>query len=288
MGVDARILVKITKPESWLTPEELRRKSAMLTAVIGSNKFFLEPEENRHALSFVKDEQAKWAAKYPNEYQEFDPNGPAIYGQDGPDVVAKPNEQFIECHVWGRFYGEGYARGDWQSLSFIMMWLIFNIPDCEVWYGGDSGGCELEKMTSPRMKEMTQFYLTSGNESYWMNEKCQYTCEFCGIGIVNSGGGGEVGFYHCNSCGGQPLVAGGDHRGRFSRSGSGNPTVVSKYDPDTDREMNEATACFTISDQMRDGTRPVYPFDGIFRIKYPYEAPADPKQLSAGTKLIEG
>jgi ribosomal protein L37AE/L43A len=182
--------------------------SARLTNVIGPEYFFLRPEEDRHALSFVLEETRKWAVKYPDEYPNFSLNGPAIYSQDGDDIVAEPNEQFLEVHVGGRYYGEDYARGDWKSLSWIMLWCIFNIPDCEVWYGGDSSGICAERMTSGRMNQMTKYYLTEGNDAYWMNSKTQYSCEFCGSGVTCSGGGGGIGFWHCDSCGTQWITNG--------------------------------------------------------------------------------
>ena len=292
MGVDARILIKIIKPESWLNPTSLRQLSAQLTNVIGPEFFFLRPEENRHALSFVLEETRRWAEKYPEDFSRFDPNGPAIWSQDGDDIVAEPNEQFIEVHVGGRYYGENYARGDWKSLSWIMMWCIFNIPDCEVWYGGDSSGICAEHMTSRRMNKMTKYFLTMGGDEYWMNKPGQYTCEFCNTKVINSGGGAECGFYHCDSCGSQ-WVTNGNHSGSFSRPTYKNPpTLVTIYDRyGTDRDMKDGLASFDISKQMSEGTRKMYPFDGVFRQKYPYvpteaevqkELPAPSKLLAAG------
>ena len=119
--------------------------------MIGHENFFLDPEKNRHAISLCIDDYAR----YPDEYEEatgkpYDPAGPAIFGQDSaenPYIIAKPNEQFIEVHVWSRYYGEDYARGDWKTLSFILMWCVFNIPECEVWYGG--GRRILDEQTGP-------------------------------------------------------------------------------------------------------------------------------------------
>ena len=286
MGVDTRILIKIVKPESWVNPTQLRQLSAQLTSVIGHEKFFLRPEENRHALSFVLEETRKWAEKYPKEYPDFDGNK-AVWSQDGPDIVAEPNEQFIECHVWSRYYHEHYARGDWQALSFIMMWLTFNIKDSEIWYGGDSSGCCAELMTADRMRELTKFYLTTGNETYWMNSKCLYKCEFCNCGVVNSGGGQDAGFYHCESCGSQWVTTG--VMGRFSPAAIHDNMQVTKYDPNgEDRDMkSDGMASFEIHRQIDEGKRKMYPFDGIFRQKYPYEAPKKKRQLKAPAKMID-
>ena len=285
MGVDARILIKITNPESWLNSEQLRRLSAQLTSCIGPDNFFLRPEENRHALSFVLDDTIKYAEKYGGD--SVNPNV-AVWSQDGDDIVAEPNEQFIECHVSHRYYGEDYARGDWKTLSFTLMWCLFNIPNCEVWYGGDSSGICAKHMTAERMNQMTRYYLTSGNDEYWMNKKGWYKCEFCGCGIVNSGGGAEVGFYHCSSCNSQ-WVTNGNHTGSFMHPTTVQPpTMVTKYDSyGTDREMKDGMASFDISGQMKAGTRKMYPFDGVFRQKYPYVKASKPKRLKGATLLLK-
>jgi hypothetical protein len=284
MGVDARILIKIVKPESWLNSTQLRRLSAQLTSVIGPDNFFLRPEENRHAISFVLEENRKWAKKYPKDYPNFNPNE-TVYSQDGDDIVAEPNEQFLEVHVSDRYYGEDYARGDWKTLSFILMWCVFNIPDSEIWYGGDSSGLCAEHMTSERMNRMTRYYLTSGNDEYWMNKKGQYICEFCGCCVVNSGGGAEVGFYHCGSCNSQ-WVTNGNHSGSFLQNVQP-PTMVTKYDPyGEDREMKNGMASFDISSQMKAGIRKMYPFDGVFRQTYPHVKTSKPKRLKSATPLL--
>jgi ribosomal protein L37AE/L43A len=278
MGVDARILLKITNPASWIkSPEQLRQLSARLTSVIGHDNFLMKADDDRHALTFVLEETRKWAEKYPDDYPNFDPKV-AVYSQDGDDVIAQPNEQFIEVHTFHRYYGEDYARGDWKTLSWIMLWCVYNIPDCEVWYGGDSSGICVERMTPERMQEMTRYYLTKGNDEYWMNGKSIYKCEFCQCGVVNSGGGGEVAFWHCDSCGSQWVTKGGRY----------DPTMVTKYDPyGVDREMKDPMATFAISDQIRQGTRKLYPFDGTFHAKYPYVAAEKPKELDAPAKQIE-
>jgi ribosomal protein L37AE/L43A len=295
MGVDAQILLKITNPASWVDPVQLRQLSARLTNVIGHEQFFLRPEENRHALSFTIDENAK----YPDEYEEihgkpFDRSAPAIYSQDGDDIVAKPNEQFIELHIFGRYYHEDYARGDWKTLSWIMLWCVYNIPDCEVWYGGDSSGCVAELMTPERMNKMTKYYLTRGNDDYWMNEKTLYRCDFCGCGVVQNGGSNTVGFWTCNSCGSQWVTSSNPRNGSASKFGGSRvavPELVTKYDPSgEDHDLGDGFASFGISEQITKGTRKMYPFDGVFHSKYPYVAPvqidAATKQLGAAAKQL--
>jgi len=197
--------------------------------------------------------------------QPYNSNGPAIFSQDSnkePYIIAKPNEQFLEVHLWSRYYGETYARGDWTNIFFVLMWCISNIPDCEVWYGGDSSGVCLELMTFQRLKAITQFYLTSGHGTYWMNKKNEYKflCEFCNCSVVNSGGGGDRSFWHCDSCGSQWVVV---SLNRFAA------TRITKYNPDgEDHNFKNGMALFDISSQIEAGTRTLFPFDGVFHKKY--------------------
>ncbi len=286
MGVDARILVKITKPESWMDAATLRRYAARLTSVIGHDHFFLEPDKNRHALSFVIDQNAR----YPDEFEEyhgrpFDPAGPAMFGQDSneePYLIAQENEQFIECDLFSRYYSEDYARGDWKMLFFVLMWLVYNIPDCEVWYGGDSSGCTMEHMTADRMNELTKFYMTSGNDTYWMNTKSSGLCEFCTIGVVHSGGGGGEEFYHCDGCGQHWVIS------REDRHDKGTITRWGDEEGETKYNMNGMVS-FTMSEGIRSGKRKMYPFDGTFRSKYPYVYKStDIPTLPPATKQIAG
>jgi hypothetical protein len=286
MGVDAEILLKITDPESWLNSTQLRQLSARLTSVIGPDAFLLQPDQNRHALSFCSDDYAK----YPDEYEEitgipYTADAPAIFGQDSneePFLIAKPNEQFIEVHLFSRYYGEGYERGDWKTISWVMMWCIFNVPNCEVWYGGDSSGITMEQMTSERMAEMTRHFLTSNGGEYMRHYKTAHKCEFCDCGVLNLGGSGysaaiAVKFWQCESCDSQWVTR---HESQFG------PVTVTKYDKyGTDRDLKDGLASFGISSQISDGTRTMYPFDGTFRQKYPH-ATEEQKQLAAPAKQI--
>lgn len=264
MGVDARILLKITNPTSWVDSKQLRQISARLADTIGYREFFIDPEKDRHAISFVSDDHVK----YPEDYEQvmgkpYVHGAPAVWFQDGDEIIAQPNEQFLEVHLYSRYYGEEYARGDWTKIFFVLMWCVYNIPNVEVWYGGDSSGICAEHMTSERMNRMTQFYLTSGNETYWMNQKTEFKCDFCQRGVVNSGGGGTSEFYHCDSCGGEWYVE--------REHGLVPKRQVTRWgDEPTDDKYSEKIKSFEMSSQVKEGKRSLYPFDGTFRIKYPF------------------
>lgn len=66
-----------------------------------------------------------------------------------------------------RFYGPGYARGPWPTLSAVLM-LLLNSPDVEtVWYCGDSGGEETEEAwTVGKQAEYTAYFVQHGRREY--------------------------------------------------------------------------------------------------------------------------
>jgi hypothetical protein len=264
MGVDTRILIKVTDPDEWLDAASLRSLSTKLTSIIGADHFFLQPEKDRHALSFVEEKFRHYTTKYPDDFQDDDgkplypPGHPVVFWQDGDDIVAQPNEQFLECHMGTRYYGEGYARGDWKTISFVLKWLLLNIPSSEVWYGGDSSGCVLEKMTTRRINAITKFFFDSGHETYsrHFNRGPSYKCQFCQCNVSDTGGGGDISFWYCPGC---------DSNWVTYNSTRGNPETVTKYDRyGIDRELKDFDAVFQISSQMKAGKRKVQPFNGVF------------------------
>lgn len=259
MGVDARILLKITDPNHWLDAEELRHHSARLASVIGHSYFFIDPKENRHTLAFVRDQFLEYledtnATRIEEGLEPYSADDVVYNG-----IVAKGNEQFIEVNVWSRYYGEGYPRGDWKLLYFVILWCLYNIPSCEVWYGGDDSE-DMEQMTPEVLASMSRYYLTTGHDEYFKFAKGQYKCEFCGIGVEASGGGGDHKFFRCNSCGGHWILK--------SDGFYGPKQVCAWGDCDTDNRFNTDVCSFTMSNEVQCGTRKLYPFDGTFRITY--------------------
>ena len=96
-----------------------------------------------------------------------------------------------------------------------------------------------------------------------------------------SGGSSTIGFWHCDSCGAQWVTDGGS---KFA--GVPRPKMVTKYDPKgEDKDIKEGPATFEISHQISAGSRTMYPFDGTFRMKYPY-VPKDTKLLNEPSKLL--
>ena len=244
MGVDACILVKITDPKSWLQYDQLRKLSAQMTATIGPEHFFLDAERNRHALEFLLD--------YNERYGICRKDGRLAYAQDGRNIIAKPNEQFITVNLMSRYYGKSYARGDWPTIHHTILWLQKNISDCEVWYGGDSSGIVARKMTAKRLKEFTEYFCSSGHSTYNRYWAKSGVCQFCQVPVTNCGGGGSETFFNCNSCGSEWVV---------TRMNSETPEYT-KWD--VRAEGRASMACFTMSEQIRQGIRKMKPFGGSF------------------------
>lgn len=90
---------------------------------------------------------------------ECDSQAPAPgsrYEQDGPTIEADAGEFLLQIRLTGRYYHEDYARGDPVLYAGIAEWLEANIPGCEVWYGGDSGGAEAQPFGPARRRQLIE------------------------------------------------------------------------------------------------------------------------------------
>ncbi len=183
MGIDAEMFVKWRGAPLEETP--VRVLSAALCKLFGHENFFLskgEYGEPHHAISILR--------------------GP--YEQDGPDIDPLHGEQFLEVHLWTRYYGEGYERGDWQLIRGVAEFLEIALPGCEVWYGGDSSGVLAELLDQAKREEITAYFYRQGHENYRgaFGRAHGTLCLFCGgIPMHNSGGGRDRVFLSCDGCG---------------------------------------------------------------------------------------
>lgn len=172
------------------------------------------PKEGRHALSFcptVAEKIAEYKADDCYDGDEFRGAKPGaqVWTQDGPPIFSEPGETFIEAHLWTRYYGPGYERGNWPIIKLTAEWLETRFPGGEVWYGGDSSGICAEKFDAAAREEIHKLYLTDGHKPYTGffgtfsgRQKAKQTCDFCGgAAMINSGGGGGTEFWHCAGCG---------------------------------------------------------------------------------------
>lgn len=193
MGIDAEVFVRTKKP---LSPERVRELSWMLGCTVGAKKFFIHPEDDRHCLTIIE------PCDDPDEPEEM--RGKVFKTQDGPTIVAEPGEQFIEAHLWSRYYGPRYERGDWPTIKAVIEFLRRHVPDGAVWYGGDSSGVLAEEMTDERIAQIHGHYLDHGHQpyqSFFGRGEQVHTCDFCKQPAANHGGGGDVDFFLCHGCG---------------------------------------------------------------------------------------
>lgn len=172
-----------------LSKKTVRKMAADLAAAIPGALSVMRPgrfdwiPEGRHALEIID-----------------------VYSQDGPDILPEIGEQFIEAHLSDRYYGPGYERGDWPNIFAVFMWLKANIPECFVWYGGDSSGVEAEEMTPEFLNRMWQHYVSHGHAPYvetpnpYMEKTKRPICDFCGGREMWQFRFGEIDGYRCEGC----------------------------------------------------------------------------------------
>lgn len=215
MGVDARMFIKIKGKKNHLTPEQVLKKSVHLAKTIGHETFFIKHaksltdgtiEPARHALSIIR--KVKEGAYYDpeNSPEEKELANKVVWFQDGETIVAKPDEQFIEVHFWGRYYGPGYERGDWGKYRNVISVLRLLFPGSEVWYGGDSSGCCAELMDDTKMAEFDACWMGLGRTPYISGfggiggAEAKAICPTCQTPMFQHGWGSGRTMMACESC----------------------------------------------------------------------------------------
>ncbi len=205
MGIDAEILLRINGPKP--TENQIKAWGWQIASTIGSDKFFIDKEQGHGAISLSC-----------SRYREDDVVPGTLWTQDGPDIEAAPGETFLEVHVWTRYYGIGYERGDLLTLCAIAEWCEANIPNCAVWYGGDSSGVCAKPWPDEQRRALRQHLYSPNGRDYFggWNGLGNRTgarpprpdpCSLCvGAGDFNECGWGGRGNapwlkVHCSGCG---------------------------------------------------------------------------------------
>lgn len=209
MGVDAEMFVRIKGRSNWLRDEHELAAAYELASTVGAEHFFVMFGDDgklsgHHALSIMR------PIKDPTDAEDYG-LGPAVVGkvvwtQDGDEIIADDDEQFVRIHLWSRYYGPTYARGNWPVIRLTIEWLQMRFPGAEVWYGGDSSGICAEPMTAERVKEFNYFSLESGRKTYQRaftslgTDGRPPTCPACLVETNNCGGGQDAGYFYCDGC----------------------------------------------------------------------------------------
>lgn len=195
MGVDAQMLLRSKKIR---TEREVREHSvALVDAFFGA---------------FIVSRPGQWS---------WHPNGchaleiVTEYQQDGDTITPADGEQLIEAHLSGRYYGVGYERGNLPQTLAIASWLKVRMPECEVWYGGDSSGFCAEPLTDARISALWAHFVSHGHRPYFGHRNQFMTdtpkhaprCSFCAELEMDERmyAQGRTGF-ECAACGARVLV----------------------------------------------------------------------------------
>jgi len=148
--------------------------------------------------------------------EDGDPEPGSEYHEDSDKPMkARDGECLLEVSLAGRYYGEGYERGDILTYCSIAEWFEVHIPKCEVWYGGDSSGVVAQRFDEERRRRLRRhLYSTEGRAYFnrdWMTRAGGDGCQPppCGMcpkrGYLGSqfGTGNHGGWaaFHCSGCG---------------------------------------------------------------------------------------
>lgn len=197
MGIDARMFVRT---KATYTDQQVRRLAHDLVAAFGTDRLFVIPPgpddwhdgKGRHAIEVIDK-----------------------YEQDGPDILPEDGETFLCVHLWTRYYGKGYERGDCTTICAVAEWLESRVPGGVVWYGGDSSGVCAKPFGARQRAALRALFNESGHDNYrggWGDETNAPKCDFCGgVPMSACGGGGGDTFFACGGC---------QNRGRVGPAGT--------------------------------------------------------------------
>jgi len=187
MGVNAQMLIRLKNKK--LSETDVKRLSYDLCESFGHDGFDIQKEDHdyrkkHHALEII------------NEYE-----------QDGEGILPKNDEQLIEVHLKGRYWGPGYERGPLGEYIIYAEWFERRLPNCEILYGGDSSGVEAEPFDKNKRSEYLDHLAEEGNKPYKgalstldATETSAF-CDFCEHPMVQYGFGQKYAAYSCHGCG---------------------------------------------------------------------------------------
>lgn len=183
MGIDAEMFVRTKEP---ITKETVLDLAWQLGSSFYCYNFWIEKDGDHihHILEIVD-----------------------FYDQDGPDIHPEPGETFIKVYLTGRYYGEGYERGNLPLYIAIAEWLEHKIPGGEVWYGGDSSGVIARPFDKKYRESLFRHFIENGHRPYTgsfssltSNSKYACFCHFCQKPMLQLGFGPNYSKFHCYGC----------------------------------------------------------------------------------------
>ena len=127
-----------------------------------------------------------------------------VYTQDGEGIVPEPGETFLNVHLSGRYYGEGYERGNLPDYIMLAEYFESIIPDVKVMYGGDSSGVCAEPFDKNARAELFSYFVKVGHRPYtsgFDSKKDGEECGLCKVKMTRCGWGGNYAKWYCHGCG---------------------------------------------------------------------------------------
>lgn len=147
-------------------------------------------------------------------HEEGEPEPGTHYADDGQvELNARRDEVLLQVNLCGRYYGEGYERGDILTYCAIAEWLEQNIRGCEVWYGGDSSGVDLVRFDDDYRQGLRRHLFSPEGRDYFSSFGSVIggtapTPPACGLcpggkycGTQCGFGGNSFAAFHCSGCG---------------------------------------------------------------------------------------
>jgi hypothetical protein len=158
---------------------------------------------------------AKPDAGHVLELCERDEQDRPVWAFGDPELVGTPNDQFVKVNLSSGYFDETYALGDWPKIRWVSEWLEHHFPGSEIFYGGDSGGRFMHRLTPERREQINAYFLENGKRRMVRDLGSGFerttisapVCDVCGVTPWVSGGGvppgPEIVYFTCDGCGQQ-------------------------------------------------------------------------------------
>lgn len=184
MGIDAQMYLDVPYE---VDREQVGRWAWNLAEAVGAEKFFIVLGDDEPHLAISKID---------------------TYYQDGPEIKAEPGHTLLEVHLWGRYYGEGYERGNLWTYISVAEWIERNIQGAIIYYGGDSSGVCAEPFDKAAREALILHWATRGHRPYREGfddgQREASEPKKCGLGPckwVRNGWGQDYAAFFCAGCG---------------------------------------------------------------------------------------